>query len=364
MTFDPKPVLRDGKPVDWLTDLALKAAERRLGYKLTVVQGHRVGAGVAASASTHDRWGVVDLLPWDWENKVHVLRAIGFAAWHRPAIAGLWSEHIHAVLIGHPDLDPMAARQIDSYRAHRDGLKSNAPDPTWHPDPVTVFEPPAARTLNGGVFNVRISRPAADVAADVRGLVEDHDLDFLLLQEVHEHHVDALNALPGLRVAVWDPSGTAVIVRKSETVTSARAIPLGMLPWIFNRKVHRPRGLATCMLDGWLRVGSVHMVPAPFTSRSRPLAYAENCRKLITIGKRARRSLLLAGDWNKSAVVTGPNTPRDVADAIGATITKAGRIDFPMTRDCTVSNVTVLPESATGSDHAPVLFTITEGAPS
>jgi GH25 family lysozyme M1 (1,4-beta-N-acetylmuramidase) len=149
--FDARPVLRDGRQVDWLTDAALKECERRLGYPLTVVQGHNPG-GVKASAGTHDRWGVIDLKPWDWERKVHVLRSVGFAAWHRPAIAGLWPEHIHAVLIDHPDLAPAAAAQVVSYRAKRDGLKGNAPDPTWHPNPIPVFRAPAplpAPTIQG-----------------------------------------------------------------------------------------------------------------------------------------------------------------------------------------------------------------------
>ena len=151
MTFDPRAVLRDGKQVDWLTDDAIKAAERKLKYRLSVVQGHNP-SGVAASAGTHDRWGVVDLMPWDHENKVRALRAVGFAAWYRPAIPKLWSAHIHAVLIGHPDLAPAAARQVDAYRAHRDGLKSNAADNTWHPDPIPTFKPPKplpAPTIDG-----------------------------------------------------------------------------------------------------------------------------------------------------------------------------------------------------------------------
>lgn len=124
---------RDGKTVDRITDAALKAAERRLGYPLTITQGSYNAGKVAASAGTHDLGGVVDLMPWDAANKVTALRAVGFAAWFRPAIPGLWPAHIHAVLIGHPNLHPTAARQVTAYFARSDGLAHNGPDadPGW-----------------------------------------------------------------------------------------------------------------------------------------------------------------------------------------------------------------------------------------
>ncbi|WP_374457704.1 hypothetical protein [Nocardioides sp.] len=131
---DPLAILvRDGKKVDALTDGALKRAEKILGYSLTIVQGSYNPGKVRASGGTHDKGGTVDLMPWDRENKVRALRAVGFAAWFRPAIPGLWSAHIHAVLIGHPDLAPTAAAQTTAYLNHRDGLKGNGPDldPGW-----------------------------------------------------------------------------------------------------------------------------------------------------------------------------------------------------------------------------------------
>ena len=97
------------KPVDWKTRAALEEAERRLGYRLTVVQGSYNPGGVRQSAGTHDGGGVVDLLAWDWQRKVRVLRSVGFAAWYRPAISGLWGAHIHAVLIDHGRLSAAAA---------------------------------------------------------------------------------------------------------------------------------------------------------------------------------------------------------------------------------------------------------------
>lgn len=130
------------KPVDWKTRAALEAAERRLGYRLTVVQGSYNPGGVRQSGGTHDGGGVVDLLAWDWQRKVRVLRSIGFAAWYRPAISGLWGAHIHAVLIDHGKLSSSAAAQVASYRAGRDGLKGNRSDTFWRPSPIPVFDYP------------------------------------------------------------------------------------------------------------------------------------------------------------------------------------------------------------------------------
>jgi GH25 family lysozyme M1 (1,4-beta-N-acetylmuramidase) len=134
------------KPVDWKTRAALEEAERRLGYPLTVVQGSYNPGGVGASGGTHDLGGVVDLLPGDWQHKVRVLRELGFAAWHRPAISGLWKEHIHAVMVEHGKLSASARAQVTAYRAGRNGLVSNAADDFWRPDPLPVFRyPPRGR---------------------------------------------------------------------------------------------------------------------------------------------------------------------------------------------------------------------------
>lgn len=125
-------LLRDGKKVDALTDAALRRAEKALGYPLTITQGS-YNTTVAASAGTHDGGGVVDLMPWDRDRKVAALRAVGFAAWYRPAVPGLWPAHIHSVLIGHAKLAPVAFRQVQAYLAGRNGLKDNGPDtdPGW-----------------------------------------------------------------------------------------------------------------------------------------------------------------------------------------------------------------------------------------
>lgn len=130
------------KRVDWKTRAALEEAERRLGYRLTVVQGSYNNGRVKASGPTHDGGGVVDLLAWDWRRKVKVLREIGFAAWFRAERPGLWGAHIHAVLIDHGRLDPSAAAQVMAYRAGRDGLMGNRVDTFPRPNPISLFRYP------------------------------------------------------------------------------------------------------------------------------------------------------------------------------------------------------------------------------
>lgn len=128
-----------GKTMDRKTATALAIAERRLGYELTAVQGAYNPGGVGASAGTHDRGGVVDLAPYDHARKVKTLRDLGFAAWYRPAIKGLWGAHIHAVMIGHQDLAPLAAAQVIDYKAGRDGLRGGKPDPNRYRPNVEPF---------------------------------------------------------------------------------------------------------------------------------------------------------------------------------------------------------------------------------
>lgn len=134
MPADPYArIVRDGKVIDALTEGAIKRAELILGSRIVIVQGSYNAGGVKASAGTHDAGGVFDTSAVGHAEKVTALRAVGFAAWYRPARLGVWGAHIHAVLIGHGRLAPAAARQVQAYLARRDGLASNLvdTDPGW-----------------------------------------------------------------------------------------------------------------------------------------------------------------------------------------------------------------------------------------
>lgn len=158
----------DGKTVDMLTHLALLEAEQILGYTLSITQGSYNAGGVGASAGTHDGGGAVDLPAWDWERKVRALRKVGFAAWYRPTIPGLWNEHIHAVLIGNRKLAAGARHQVDEYLAGRNGLANRGPDtgPREFVDNRFTWQMGLAR-INKARSLIR--RAQAQLASGIRG---------------------------------------------------------------------------------------------------------------------------------------------------------------------------------------------------
>lgn len=134
-----------GRVFNRRTVVMLEAVEKLLGDELTIFQGS-YNSSVGASAGTHDGGGAVDL--WCSSTPVarvvRVMRVVGFAAWFRPELWSggkrVWGNHVHAIAIGDREMSLGARAQVVDYFAHRDGLKSHAHDPTWHPDPQDVFD--------------------------------------------------------------------------------------------------------------------------------------------------------------------------------------------------------------------------------
>lgn len=146
-------VTREGRTLNKRTLDMLERAEDRLGYKLHVLQGSYNVGGVSASAGTHDGGGAIDVAPGNPNEIVRALREVGFAAWYRPAVAGLWGEHIHAIAIGDRELSSGAKAQVAEYYAGFDGLAGNGRDegprfdpiPTW---PIPLKEVPLTTIQN------------------------------------------------------------------------------------------------------------------------------------------------------------------------------------------------------------------------
>lgn len=133
-----RPSWRGRTNVDAMTIAALEYAERLAGHLFTVTQGS-YQSSVEASAGTHDLGGAVDLRWTGDDSDIRALRRAGFAAWHRDPSQGDWPDHIHAVLIGHPNLAPSASRQVDAYYAGRNGLANSAADDGPRLNPIPVF---------------------------------------------------------------------------------------------------------------------------------------------------------------------------------------------------------------------------------
>ena len=177
----------NGEVLNKRTADMLKRAEQRLGYDLNVVQGSYNQGGVSASAGTHDGGGAVDISVRNLTNKqkkaaVHTLREVGFAAWYRDSSQGPWSDHIHAIAIGDPEMSAGAASQVRAYFAGLNGLASQGPDdgpkfdpiPQW---PIILKSVSAARIANQ--FKAENPRKVAGVRRVQRLLNRRLDLNLI-----------------------------------------------------------------------------------------------------------------------------------------------------------------------------------------
>jgi peptidoglycan hydrolase-like protein with peptidoglycan-binding domain len=120
------------RTVDTRTRAMLQAAQSRAGRSVTLTQGSYSG-GVGASKGTHDGGGAADISVSGMSSAtrtavVRSLREVGFAAWYRPAIPGVWGQHIHAIAVSDPDLSTEAQAQVGDYYLGRDGLAGHGPD--------------------------------------------------------------------------------------------------------------------------------------------------------------------------------------------------------------------------------------------
>ena len=140
-----RPLWRGRTNVDAMTIACIEHAEdivRRkapaIAHPFVITQGsyQPAGEGAAASATTHYRGGVVDADDCGHDVCYLALREAGTAAYRRTAAEGPWRPHYHLIVIGHPDLDPMAARQVESYFRRCNALKNDGPDTGPRLDPI------------------------------------------------------------------------------------------------------------------------------------------------------------------------------------------------------------------------------------
>lgn len=125
--------------VDWRgvtlnrrTARMMTEVQSQVKFRIRPTQGS-YSRSVGASAGTHDGGGAIDisvngLTQRQIVRMVRKMRTVGFAAWYRPPLPGVWGAHVHGIAIGTRDLAPIAARQVIAYRNGRDGLRGNRVD--------------------------------------------------------------------------------------------------------------------------------------------------------------------------------------------------------------------------------------------
>ena len=117
---------------------ALEWAERQDGVPTLQLSQGAYSGSVAASGSTHDGGGSVDIrtsvMSEAQRRKVmKALKRAGWAAWYRDERDG-FSPHIHAVLIGDKQASNSARWQMGEFDAGRNGLTSQRADRNpWRP---------------------------------------------------------------------------------------------------------------------------------------------------------------------------------------------------------------------------------------
>ena len=128
------------------TAAAFAFAEKKAGLKGKVIITQGSWSNASASAGTHTGAGALDcsvpnLTEEQRKGLVLALKSSGFAAWYRKPIPGLWPAHIHALDISSYDhgMAAGAQAQVRSFDDHRDGLKGDAWDATFRPDPPVRF---------------------------------------------------------------------------------------------------------------------------------------------------------------------------------------------------------------------------------
>ena len=139
-----------GETVDRRTASMLTEAQRIANLKDPSIGDFKLSQGcfchgVAASAGTHDGPGAFDMMTSGYSSQQKdviglALREVGFASWRRLPSQGPWGEHWHGIAIGTKGLPSIAAGQVKSYYAGRDGLRGNRQDDQPRPETIRTWE--------------------------------------------------------------------------------------------------------------------------------------------------------------------------------------------------------------------------------
>lgn len=244
--------------------------------------------------------------------------------------------------------------------------------------------PTPRKVLHGGTFNLKFGRDPERVIREVETFVRARNLDFVCLQEATDYY-NVLSDLPGYNYyARWakgeevdgDPGKntgeSGILVHERHQVSSVRYGAFGD-GWITKVRGghHPPPVFPRLTIDGWLRVGSVHL-PTPskwidgrlFAPPERVDDYKAFAAAIRRFMKSPVHSRLIAGDWNEPPTTMGLDAPGEIAKDAKAKIacpeSKAGHghIDYAMFKRCEVYGITKDLQLHEESDHEAVYFVV------
>lgn len=240
----------------------------------------------------------------------------------------------------------------------------------------------AKKQLKGGTFNVLNGRDRKKVEREVVRLLEKHDLDFLCLQEAN-NYLREFNSIDGYDYihdkSAWSGKEVTILVKSSLKQDRKRYIKYGD-GWFRvtgGGKRGPVPGMMQVRVDGWLLVRSLHLPTPSHWDKDGLTDKTPHERKddIIDGMKKLRRwfswpctknARVAAGDWNEPPTTRGKFSPQWLMQKTGAygVATKSrvghGRIDWPMAKGARFSKVFKDLEIAEGSDHEPVIFTVTK----
>lgn len=239
--------------------------------------------------------------------------------------------------------------------------------------------------LQGGTWNVERDRDPADVADGLLWAFDTFDLDFLALQEFSDYAQKIRRELRSHQLEAVsfdaDHHQNAIVARQGLiTPGSTRSVDLGGDGWTTaDGQHHIATRMTTALLDGWLRVGSVHMpVTVDWTGPARRPSgpadrvddYTANARALVRFAQARQgtdRGLSILGDWNAHHDTdTGYASPAWIAEqahlkiAAPAGAPPAGghrKIDY-LLHDDDVTVASIEYRLRRGSDHPLVTVTL------
>jgi exonuclease III len=209
------------------------------------------------------------------------------------------------------------------------------------------------KPLKGGTYNCLVGRSPEVVKSEVRKMAKEGNLDFIQLQEISTYH-GALKDIPGYKLITFpgakDHGETGMLVKDGIKVTDRESIQAKGPGWKSPDGEHRaPRAATSVLLDGWMRVVSVHAPPAIDFKNGHavgPEARVESYKSLMgELAKAAKRytrdgeAIVFGGDWNEGPNSTGVGSPHWLARVTGMKTFPAGHIDWEMARGATVSRV-------------------------